>query len=227
MKKVIIIGANSEIGLACAEEFYKRNIEVVLAAHKTSEIQDKRFKTIQFNVIEDSFDKLDHDVDAVLYSAGTFTNNEEALKKSVPYEDFKVNFKAPTGILSKYAIVFKERGYGTIAGITSVAAVRGKASTVYYGASKAGFDSFLAGLRSFYFPSVKVLTFRLGYVNTKMTKELNLPGFLTASKEKVAKSIVNHILKGRRNIVYAKSIWRPIAFIIKNIPEGIFKRLKL
>jgi short-subunit dehydrogenase len=227
MKKVIIIGANSDIGMACANQLYEKGLEVILAAHKPDLINDDRFQVIPFNIQNDPIEKLPMNVDIVLYVAGKFSDNKESLETSIKDAELDVNFAGPVKILSVYAKYFNERGHGTISGVTSIAAVRGKSSTVVYGASKAGFDSFLSGLRGFYHPTLNVLNFRLGYVDTKMTASLNLPGILTASKESVANTIVKHSLKGNRNIIYAKAIWRPIAFIIKNIPEGIFKRLKL
>lgn len=227
MKKAIIIGANSDIGMACASQFYDKGITTQLAAHKPELINDDRFQVIPFDVESDTWDKLPNDVDIVLYVAGKFSANKASLESTLKDSELNVNFLAPVNILSAYAKYFSERGHGTIAGITSIAAVRGKSSTVVYGASKAGFDSFLSGLRGFYHPTINVLNFRLGYVDTKMTSSLALPNLLTANKESVAKTIVKHTLKGSRNIIYAKAIWRPIAFIIKNIPEGIFKRLKL
>lgn len=226
-KNILIIGANSDIGFACAEHFQKKNCSVVLAAHKPKALDPSDFKVIPFDVVSDSVDLLGNEYDIVLYAAGKMFENQETIDTDKKDLVLAVNFNAPVRILSHYANLFEKRGNGTIAGITSLAAVRGKASTVIYGAAKAGFDSFLSGLRSHIHPTVHVLNIRLGYVNTKMTAGLDLPNLLTAQKDVVASKIVKHTLAGKRNIVYIKAIWRPIAYILKNIPEFIFKRLKL
>jgi short-subunit dehydrogenase len=227
MKNVLIIGANSDIGFACAGHFQKQNCSVTLAAHKPEQLPSSSFEVIQFDVTQDSPEALGTDFDIVLYAAGKMFENQETIDSDKKNAVQEVNFNAPVRILSHCAGIFEKRGNGTIAGITSVAAVRGKASTVIYGAAKSGFDSFLSGLRSHIHPTVQVINFRLGYVDTKMTDGLDLPKLLTASKESAATKIVKHCLSGKRNIVYIKAIWRPIAYTLKNIPEFIFKRLKL
>lgn len=227
MKKVLIIGANSDIGQACAEEFLKKSHQVTLAAHHPEKIKIENCKTLLFDVQTSALDSLGNDYDIVLYIAGKMYDNDATLFGEEKESVMEVNYNAPVRILSYFAEVFKKKGGGTIAGVTSVAAVRGKSSTVVYGSAKAGFDNFLGGLRSFVYPTVRVVSFRLGYVDTKMTAEMDLPGLLTSSKANAAKTIVKNCLKGNRNIVYVKSVWRPISFIIKNIPEFIFKRLKI
>ena len=59
-----------------------------------------------------------------------------------------------------------------------------------------------------------------------VTKDMKLPLKLTAQPKDVALSIENAIQK-KQNIVYVKSVWRFIMLIIKNIPESIFKLMKL
>jgi short-subunit dehydrogenase len=55
----------------------------------------------------------------------------------------------------------------------------------------------------------------------------NIPkNFLFVSPEKVAKDIIKAIEK-RRNVIYTPFFWKYIMFIIKSIPENIFKKLKL
>lgn len=227
-KKILIIGANSDIAIACAENYQSLGHEVILAGHKPNDLPIG-FMKIDFDVQKSSPDQLiDLNFDLVVYCAGRFASAEMCFNELLTNEMIAVNFSSAVNIINRFAIQFKERKYGTIVGISSVAAVRGKQSTVIYGASKAGFDSYLAGLRSLLFDSnVKVLTVRPGFVATKMTKALKLPPMLTAQTQQIAQSIVKHSLQGNRSIVYHKPIWRFIMFVIRMIPERIFKRLKL
>ncbi len=73
---------------------------------------------------------------------------------------------------------------------------------------------------------VQVLTVKPGFVDTKMTEGMKLPGALTAKPEAVARAVLRAHQKGR-NEIYAKGVWRPVMAIIRTIPEPIFKRLKL
>jgi len=230
-KQVLIIGANSDIGFSCAEEFLKNGCELILAAHKPEELAPIDAKVIHVDVTNQAaaLETLANiDCDIVLYAAGKMVENEQALFSEAGQLVLDVNYNGAVAILGHFAEKFARKKSGVIVGISSVAADRGKSSNVVYGSSKAGFDSFLAGLRQYLHSfGVRVLTIRPGYVNTKMTAGLDLPKKLTASKEQVARKIVKHSLSGSRNIVYVSTIWRPIMWTLKQIPERIFKRKKL
>jgi len=229
-QRIIILGANSDIGLACATAFSRLEHEVTLAGHHPERFpENPAFKHVLWDVTtfdSSTFNFLDYDL--VLYIAGRMKTDETALVSAENASVIEINFTAAVTILSHAAEQFKERKSGTIVGVSSVAALRGKQSTLIYSAAKAGFDTFLSGLRNHLYPyQVRVLTIRPGFVATKMTQHLPLPKRLTASKTRVADTIVQHALRGNRSIVYVKPIWRPIMFIIRHIPEFMFKRLKL
>ncbi len=230
-KRVLIIGANSDIGQCCADLYAAKGCKLILAAHKPEELSyaDAEMIEMDLNDVEEAVKRLeDVSCDIVLYCAGRLTENESALFTEAGESVRNVNYNAPVAILGRMAGRFKERGSGVIAGISSVAADRGKASNVVYGSAKAGFDHFLSGLRQYVHPyGVRVLTIRPGYVDTKMTRGMELPKSLTASPEAVAASIVKNTLGGSRNIVYVKAIWRPLMWILKHIPERFFKRKAL
>ena len=59
-----------------------------------------------------------------------------------------------------------------------------------------------------------------------MTEGMDLPKKLTAQPKEVANAIFNAVQK-KQNIIYTRPVWRFIMIIIRNIPEQIFKRLKL
>ena len=64
------------------------------------------------------------------------------------------------------------------------------------------------------------------WVNSKMTKEIQLPNTLTVFPTEVAKSIYKAQQKNQ-NILYVKPIWRLIMAVIKCIPEWKFKGMNL
>jgi len=136
------------------------------------------------------------------------------------------NFSGPARLLQRLAPMLEERGCGTIIGIGSVAGDRGRVSNYVYGAAKAGFHTYLAGLRNRMRKSgVHVLTVKPGFVDTAMT--WGLEGmFLVASPQSVARDI-NRAVKRKRNVIYTPWFWRYIMLIIIHIPEFIFKRLKI
>jgi len=108
-----------------------------------------------------------------------------------------------------------------------VAGERGRMSNYIYGASKAGLTTFLSGLRNrLAHSNVHVATINPGFIKTKMIGDLETPAPLTASAEEVAECIFK-ACKKKKNTTYVKSIWRLIMFIIRTIPEFVFKKLKL
>jgi short-subunit dehydrogenase len=136
------------------------------------------------------------------------------------------NFVAPVSLLTWLANFCVQRRAGTIAVISSVAGDRGRKSNYLYGSSKAGLSAFLGGLRNRVDrEGVTVLTIKPGPVKTAMTA--NMPkSEKFADVESVAESIVSAIDK-RKDILYVPFQWQPIMFIIRNIPERIFKKLNL
>jgi short-subunit dehydrogenase len=95
-----------------------------------------------------------------------------------------------------------------------------------YGASKGALSVFLQGLRNRLARSgVAVVTVKPGFVDTPMTADLK-KNALFATPDKVAHGILRAADKGRDE-VYLPFFWRPIMFIIRSIPERVFKRLKL
>lgn len=138
-----------------------------------------------------------------------------------------VNYTGAVSILEEAARDLEQRGGGGIIGISSVAGDRGRASNYFYGSAKAGFTVYLSGLRNRLQASgVHVLTVKPGFVRTAMTEGLPLPAPLTASAEQAAKAI-HRAWVNRRNTAYVMGRWRWMMLVIKLLPEGIFKRLKL
>lgn len=139
---------------------------------------------------------------------------------------FRTNFLSVVSLLTHLANVCKQRSQGTIAVISSVAGDRGRKSNYIYGASKAALTTFLEGLRArLSRQGIHVLTIKPGMVATPMTAHLK-EGKLFATPEKIAHGIVSAI-EGRKDVVYLPHFWRPIMFLIRAVPERIFKRLNL
>jgi decaprenylphospho-beta-D-erythro-pentofuranosid-2-ulose 2-reductase len=136
------------------------------------------------------------------------------------------NYMAPVSLLTWLANFCVQRHSGTIAVISSVAGDRGRKSNYLYGSSKAGLSAFLGGLRNRVDrEGVTVLTIKPGPTKTAMTA--NMPkSEKFADPESVAESIVSAIDK-RKDILYVPFQWQPIMFIIRNIPDRIFKKLNL
>jgi len=136
------------------------------------------------------------------------------------------SFTGPAQVLQMLAPLMEARRGGTVVGVGSVAGDRGRIGNYVYGASKAGFATYLSGLRNrLTRAGGHVVTVKPGFVDTSMT--WGLPGmFLVASPEKVAEDIWRAVGK-KRNVIYTPFFWRYIMLIIRHIPEFIFKKMKI
>ena len=136
------------------------------------------------------------------------------------------SFTGPAQFLQLLAPQMEARGGGTVVGIGSVAGDRGRLGNYVYGGAKAGFATYLSGLRNRMGRSgVHVMTVKPGPVDTAMTWGLGKQPFMTTS-EGVAGDILKG-LKKQRNTVYTAGIWRLVMLVIRNIPEPIFKKMSI
>jgi decaprenylphospho-beta-D-erythro-pentofuranosid-2-ulose 2-reductase len=132
------------------------------------------------------------------------------------------NLLGPVSLLTWLANYCESQGGGTLAVISSVAGDRGRKSNYVYGASKAGLNAFLSGLRNRCDRAgVQVLTIKPGFVATPMTAHIP-KNRLFATPEQVARGILRGVRK-RKDIVYVPWFWRPIMTIVRAVPERIFK----
>ena len=122
---------------------------------------------------------------------------------------------------------FADRGTGTLVGISSVAGLRGRATNYVYGSAKAALTAFLSGLRNrLASRGVHVVTVLPGFVATRMTEHMDLPALLTARPREVADAI-HRAAEKKHNIIYVRPVWRVVMFVIKLIPESVFKKMRL
>jgi len=136
------------------------------------------------------------------------------------------NFTGPAEFLQMIAPEMETRGGGNIVGVGSVAGDRGRIGNYVYGSAKAGFHTYLSGLRNRLNRSgAHVLTVKPGFVDTAMTWTVD-GMFLVASPEKVADDI-RKALRKKRNVIYTPFFWWGIMAIIRSIPEFIFKKLSV
>ncbi len=148
---------------------------------------------------------------------------EESLERT--QELWTVNTTSILLFLTAILPFFKKQGFGHIAVISSVAGDRGRASLATYGASKAALDAFLEGYRLGLMPyHVGVLTIKPGYVETPMIAHL-APSPLTRSAEQVGRRIANDLEQQKTGTVYVPGFWSVIMWVIRWLPEGIFRRL--
>jgi short-subunit dehydrogenase len=243
MKHVLILGATSDIAQALAHKFASHGFQPILAARNSERLAEMATDleirhNVSATVLE--FDALAYATHPAFY-AGLAVKPEIAITvfgylgdQPQAQADFaeaeriiSSNYSGAVSILEIIAADFEQRRSGTIIGISSVAGDRGRQSNYIYGSAKAALSTYLSGLRNRLAKvGVAVITVKPGFVRTKMTAALPLPGPVTAKPEQVAADVYRAYQKGA-NDVYSLWLWRYLMFIIRNIPEPIFKRLSL
>ncbi len=239
----LVLGATSDIGRAIARKL-AAEVEVVQLAGRDAaglerEAQDVRIRGSvevtmhRCDVLESDgglsmLDSLDPLPDIAVCVIGRMDDQREAERSAQTAEAaMRTNYVAPAMLLGALAERFAERGAGVLVGISSVAGDRGRKSNYVYGSAKAGLTAFLSGLRNrLAGAGVHVVTVKPGFVRTRMTDGMELPGALTAEPEDVAEAVCSAIRR-RRDVIYVRGRWRLIMAIVRAIPERVFKRLSL
>jgi short-subunit dehydrogenase len=70
-----------------------------------------------------------------------------------------------------------------------------------------------------------VVTIKPGFVSTPMTRDFR-KGFLWATPATVARGIVAAIDRGTP-VAYVPGFWRYIMVVVRLVPEGLFRRLRM
>jgi decaprenylphospho-beta-D-erythro-pentofuranosid-2-ulose 2-reductase len=243
-KTLLLVGATSDIGHAVARRYAEAGWRILLAARDPERARRNAedlaartgnpAPTLELDIQDHSrlpgfIDGLPALPDTVVCVVGELGDQKQAERDPVQAARLiDVNFTGPALLLGLLAERFAARGSGTIVGVSSVAGDRGRASNYLYGAAKAGFTAFLSGLRNRLAKAgIRVVTVKPGFVRTRMTEGMKLPGPLTAAPEEVATAMFRAAEQGRGDVIYVRPVWRLIMTIIGAIPERMFKRLKL
>jgi hypothetical protein len=245
MQNILIIGATSAIAQATIRRYADQHATLYLLGRNAAQLeliandakvrgaQAVHFAPLNVNDFEahhgaltQAFDTLGT-LDVVLIAHGTLPN-QIACQHDIGLllNELTTNAISTVALLSDLANRLEQQQSGTLAVITSVAGDRGRQSNYVYGAAKSMVSTFLQGLRNrLNGRGVHVLDIKPGFVDTPMTAEFK-KGALWATPDQVAKAIVRAIKK-RQNTLYTPFFWAGIMWIIRMIPEFIFKKLKL
>jgi short-subunit dehydrogenase len=243
----IVVGASSGIGAAVARRLAAGGTRVALVARRAAELEAVKREieaatgdaeralvfphdVTQPDVVPDLFQRICGalgGLELVVYAAGIMPrigdDEYDARKDRAIVE---VNVVGAMAWLDPAAERFARGGAGTIVGISSVAGDRGRRGNPAYHASKAALDTFLESLRNRVARrGVRVVTVKPGPVDTPMTKGMDrLP--LLISADAAAEQLLAAAARGA-NVAYVPSTWRPIMFVLRNIPSAIFRYLEV
>ncbi|MGC8668809.1 MAG: SDR family NAD(P)-dependent oxidoreductase [Chthonomonadales bacterium] len=244
-KHAIVIGASSGIGAELARMLGRSGCRVALVSRR-ADLLDRLAQEINAHAPSPVAAAYPHDVtryeevpalfqqicrdlgglDLVIYAAGVMpTIGEDEFNFAKDRAIVEVNLLGAIAWLNEAAVRFLRAGEGVIVGISSVAGDRGRRGNPVYCASKAALATYLEALRNrLSRHGVAVVTIKPGPVDTPMTAGQKLP--LMIPPERAAAAILAAAAR-RRHTAYVPGIWRPIMFIIRNIPSFLFRKLNL
>ena len=241
---MIILGSNSEVAQSFVEKVLEAGgkYSTIFLFTSNKETTEKFAKHIDVKYFQQSeiieldlmkeidYTKFDDITSDLLFCATGYLGEgtEEGLYDNKNTERIiDINYAKLVPVLNFFAEKMERQRSGNMIVLSSVAGDRGRQSNFIYGSAKAGLTAYLSGLRNYlYDKKVHVMTVKPGFMDTKMTEGLPLNPKLTASPKQAAESIYK-AYKSQKNVAYVLPIWSIIMLIIKNIPEFIFKKLKL
>jgi short-subunit dehydrogenase len=251
-KVVIVTGASSGIGKACAFEFAKQNCKVVLASRNIAELEKITSEIIKIGgeaiCIQTDVDKEEdcknlisrtietyHHIDILINNAGIsmramFNDLDLKVMKKV----METNFWG-TVYCTKYALPHLLKQKGVVVGVASISALTPLPGRTGYCASKYAFTGFLKTLRLEHFKDgLHVLTVFPGFTTSNIRNNaLNHKGDIQIesprdeakmmSAEEVARRIAKATIKRKRSIVMTPMGWW-LVLLYKYFP-GIMDKL--
>ena len=237
---VIITGASSGIGLACARVFYSEGAKLVLAARSedvikklADEFNKEEIRAIAVktdvaneseckNLIEKAIETFGK-IDILINNAGvSMRANFLDVELDVLRKVMNVNFWG-TVYCTKYAYPYIIANKGSIVGISSVAGIHGLPCRTGYSASKYAIQGFLDAIRiETMKKGVQVMTVIPGFISTNIRKtafvadgsvqgESPRDENKMMSPEELARRIVSGIKKNKRQLATSyEGIFTPI-----------------
>lgn len=205
MKKVILVtGASSGIGLACANALQSEGHIVYGSSRNLANMKSVSFKPIELDITDDASVKTA--IDAIIKAEGkidVLVNNagdgvagpSYATPVDVAKKQFEVNFFGVVRVSNAVLSGMIEKKSGTIVNVSSIAGLMGLPYVGFYVASKYAIEGYSQSLRMELRSSgIKVVLLNLGDFST---------GF-TGSRSKVPFAIKDAKLEADYNTVMAK-----------------------
>jgi short-subunit dehydrogenase len=238
--KVIIVGATSGMGKRIAELYAEKGWSVGITGRR-QDLLDELKNRYPTQVESECFDITKNEnterlqaliqklggLDLLIISAGGGDTSDD-LRWELDKWMVDINVNGFVQIANWTFNYFIKQGYGHMAVISSIAAYRGNSQAPAYSASKAFQSIYFEGLAlkarraRISKKNITVTCIEPGFVDTKMAKSKKL--FWVVPVDKAARQIIQGIERKKRK-VYISRRWRIVAWIMKWIPYGIYKRI--
>ncbi|HWB92007.1 MAG TPA: SDR family NAD(P)-dependent oxidoreductase [Puia sp.] len=238
MKTILILGANSDVAKEAMQLYVQQGHQVIAASRSlvaidafvaerrlpAERIITRYFDATAFGDHGAFYAALPAKPHIVLYAAGFQVTNDQALIDwPGTLRMMHTHYAGAVSILNLIVMDAGNTQLERIIGLSSLSGVRGRKSNFVYGSTKAAFTTYLAGLRQYLFPRrVVVNAVVAGYIRSKMTAGLDLPGSLLLEPVFVARAVVG---ASSRFTLVPGFKWKVIYQILRLLPEGLVARL--
>jgi decaprenylphospho-beta-D-erythro-pentofuranosid-2-ulose 2-reductase len=243
---ILLLGATSDIARALAGQLAKRGDHWLLAGRDAAALEEAatdlgirtgaRTSSKVFDVekheqapafVREAVETLGG-IDGVIVAFGLLGDQERGQREPEhAARIIDVNFTAAVALLEPLAAHLEERGAGWILGLSSVAGVRGRRSNYLYGAAKGAFTLYLEGIaHRLAARNVRVKIAKLGFVSSKMTRGMEMPGWAISTPEQAARGLV-WLLNSPLQSAFIPWRWWLVMTLIRALPATLFNRTKL
>jgi len=235
-KKIWITGASSGIGKALAEKFAAEGWMVAVSARR-KEILDEMSKhenifsypldVTNQDQIKTSFGKIIEDfngLDLCVFSSGTYDPKLEQ-EINIVQNKFvmETNFFGVLHCVHAVEKYFKDKKYGHISIVSSVAAYRGLPNSSGYGPSKAALTNLTESLYfDFKKHNVRISLISPGFIKTPLTDKNDFPMPFIKSPEFAAEKMFKGLTKGKAFEIHFPKALTILLKIFRVLPYKIY-----
>lgn len=235
MKRAIVVGASSGIGMEVARLLLQQGWTVGVAARRVELLQTiGQVEVAQIDVTaEDAAERLRSlitrlgGMDLFFYASGIGKQNRE-LKEDIELATMQTNGVGFTRMIGEAYRYFATQGEGHIAAITSIAGTKGLGPAPAYSATKAMQNVYLQALeQQAHARGLKIhfTDIRPGFVDTALLAgNFHYPMML--KPEKVAQEIVSAI-NSKQHIRVIDWRYRLLTALWRRIPRCLWRNMKL
>ena len=242
MNTAIILGASSGVGRALAEKLAKNGWNLVLCARSRRDLEanaanislkysiDTQILAIDINEKEEREELISYvskrkDINSIFISIGEVVEHDNGLQDSLVIDRLaNSNFVSIMHFLSNIIQLHNKKDKLNICLLSSIAICRPRKNNLVYATSKMALDFYCRGLQHLLVgTSIKIIIFRLGYIDTVMSYGKKL--LLTPISSNLAAEKIISKLNKRKRIHYFPGYWRYLVIAVKLVPWTIYKKL--
>ena len=240
MKRAVIVGATSGLGLEVARLLLERGWSIGVAGRRVEALEQLRAVApdrVRVRAIDvtqsDAPDRLHALIDDLggmdlyFHSSGIGRQNSD-LDPSIELSTVRTNGEGFVRMVTAAYRYFRTQGHGHIAAITSVAGTRGMGAAAAYSATKRFQRTYLDALAQLAHREglrLRITDIRPGFVRTALLNpEVRYPMLMEPAP--VARRIVDAVER-RRRVATIDRRYRALVLLWRLLPQCVWERMKI